>query len=457
MSVDPRVDKIFEQWKRTDSPGMAIAVTRKGKLVHRNAYGMADLDPGHVTPNTPETVFHCASLAKQFTAMSLLLLEGQGKITLDDDVRDYIDELDRQHIPKITIRQLLHHTSGIRDILIQLTLAGWRWGDDDITRGHILDLVSRMKTLNFTPPGSKFAYSNTNYFLAGEIVSRVSKMPLSQFARDKIFGPLGMTSTRFVDTFREPVANRASGYRRHKDPGQGFEKRIPNYDFTGPTNLYTTVDDLMKWDANFGKPDPAVGGADAIAKLQRATPASDDYGLGLYVLDTDGVPQKIYHDGRTIGYRSHLFRDYVDEVSIALLCNVEFSYVKATHDLVFAISEVVQGRQPTSITIDEPDVQLPPSTKARDEYRGTYRSGELNAEFEVEKVGASLVIKRPTYPDCTLADGPHPDTFLARRFTDVLREVKFTFVRFNGKVTQLQLDWSGGLPRLTDFRFDRKP
>lgn len=466
MSLNSKIDEIFAQWNKNDSPGMAIAVTKDGNLVHKNAYGMADLD--HDIANTPETVFHCASVAKQFTAMSILLLSdeiatGQGKIKLDDEVRKHIPEL---KIPNITIRQLLHHTSGIRDMLIQLTLAGWRWGDDAMSADDVLKLVSRMETPNFTP-GSRHAYSNTNYFLAGEIVKRVSEeKSLAKFAQKEIFGPLKMTSTRFVDTYCETVKNRAYGYRSSERVSGPpfFEKRIPNYDLTGPTNLFTTVDDLLRWDANFVT--PTVGGADAIAALQRPVDQSNAYGLGLYVLrETNGKPRKIYHNGRTIGHRAHLIRDYDHGISIALLCNVEFTNVEATDNLVFAVSQVVQGQEPDTPLLDEPEFKVPPNTTpaaALAGYCGTYYSSEIDTAYEVKTDGAgALVIKRPGHPDNTLMDFPgFPDNkFVARGFTEVLREVEVTFQGDgNGHITEFELDWSSRLggSRLMDFKFVKR-
>jgi len=460
MSQNPRIDALFAPWTRDDSPGMAIAVTRNGELFHRNAYGMADLD--HGIANTPGTVFHCASLAKQFTAMSILLLsdeieDGQRIINLDDDVHDYIDEL---KIPGITIRHLLHHTSGIRDMLIQLTLAGWRWGDDAMAGHDILELVSRMETLNFLP-GTEHAYSNTNYFLAGEIVRRVSGMSLAEFADRNIFQPLEMENTRFVDTYCQTVENRAHGYRSsNRVQGAPFEKRIPNYDLTGPTNLFTTVEDLLLWDANFAS--GRVGGERGVAALQRPTDSSNGYGLGLYVLtDANGKPRKIYHNGRTIGYRAHLYRDHENGISIALLCNVEFTNVEATDNIVFEVSRIVQELEPARPLLDAPAFDAPRGAMAAEalqEYCGTYYSREIDTAYEVQMGAAGLMIKRRWHPEHTLTDFPGfpDDTFVARGFTEVLREIEVTFLRDgNNRIKELQLKWSRRLrgARLMDFRF----
>jgi CubicO group peptidase (beta-lactamase class C family) len=396
--------------------------------------------------------------------MSILLLSdeietGRGIINLDDDVREYIDEL---KIPGITIRDLLHHTSGLRDMLIQLTLAGWRWGDDTMGGTDVLELVSRMEGLNF-PSGTRHAYSNTNYFLAGEIVRRVSEeKSLAKFAREHIFVPLGMENTRFVDSYGETVKNRAYGYRSSDRVSDApfFERRIPNYDLTGPTNLFTTVDDLLRWDANFDS--GTVGGESAVAALQRPVDRSNAYGLGLYVLrGANGKPRKIYHNGRTIGYRAHLYRDYENGISIALLCNVEFTNVEATDNLVFTVSRIVQEKEPDRPLLDAPAFNVPPGTRgaeALEEYCGTYYSTEIDTAYEVQRHGLNLAIKRRWHPEHTLVDFPdYPDdTFVARDFTEVLREIEVTFVRDgNDNIIELRLDWSGrlGASRLMGFKF----
>jgi hypothetical protein len=240
---------------------------------------------------------------------------------------------------------------------------------------------------------------------------------------------------------------------------------MPNYDLTGPTNLFTTVDDLLLWDKNFVN--PTVGGADAIDALQRPVAQSNAYGLGLYVLtDANGKPEKIYHNGRTIGHRAHLVHDYEHKISIALLCNVEFTNVEATDNLVFAVSQVVQGQEPDTPLLEEPAFPVPPNTTpaaALAAFCGTYYSSEIDTEYEVKTDGAgALFIKRPGHPDNTLMDFPgFPDNkFVARDFTEVLREVEVTFQGDdgNGNTTELKLDWSKRLggSRLMDFKFVRR-
>ena len=241
-----QADQVFAQWNKPDSPGCALAVKKAGKIVHRRGYGMADLD--HNIAITPSTVFHAASLAKQFTAMSIMLLVNQGQLSLTDDVRATISEL--ANIGQtITIGDMLHHISELRDQWVLVTMAGWRLSDDVVKGDDVLRLVKRMRTLNFDPQ-TQYSYSNTNYTLAGLIVERTSRGSLSlpEFARKHIFEPLKMKSTTITKTHGEMVENCAYGYR---GTYPSFEIRMPNYDLTGPTNILTTVEDLMRWDGNF--------------------------------------------------------------------------------------------------------------------------------------------------------------------------------------------------------------
>src|SRR5271170_5306364 len=205
-----RVDKVFEKWDSTVSPGCALSVIKDGEIVYKRGYGMADLD--HDIPITSETVFHVASISKQFTAAAVLLLAQEGKLSLDDDVRKYITELPDFGV-RITIRHLIHHTSGLRDQWSLLGLAGWRYSLDLITDDDVLAVMTRQKNLNFKP-GEKHVYCNTGYTLMGLIVKRVSGMSLREFTTKNIFEPLGMTHTHFRDDHAEIIKHDALGYEQ---------------------------------------------------------------------------------------------------------------------------------------------------------------------------------------------------------------------------------------------------
>ena len=200
-NVKAQVDKVFEKWDKSDSPGCALGVYRDGQIIYKHGYGMANLNDD--VPITPATVFHVASMSKQFTAASIVLLAQQEKLSLDDDVRKYIPDLP-DFGERITIRHLVHHTSGLRDQWSLLGLAGWRYSLDLITDDDVMSVMTRQKDLNFKP-GEKHVYCNTGYTLMGLIVKRVSGMSLREFTTKNIFEPLGMTHTHFRDDHSEIV------------------------------------------------------------------------------------------------------------------------------------------------------------------------------------------------------------------------------------------------------------
>ena len=204
-----RMDETFKEFSPPGSPGCAVGVYHEDKIVISRAYGMANLD--HDIPLTSTSIFHVASLSKQFTSAAILLLAQDGKLSLDDDVRKYVPELP-DFGKRITIRQLMNHTSGIRDQWTLLGLGGWRYSRDLISDADVLSLLSKQKDLNFTP-GERHLYSNSGFTLLAVIVSRVSGKTFRAFTTERIFTPLGMTHTHFRDNFGEIVKNQAYGYR----------------------------------------------------------------------------------------------------------------------------------------------------------------------------------------------------------------------------------------------------
>ena len=239
INTTEKANTNYENWNNTNSGGAAIAVVKNGKVVFDNAYGMANLEYG--IPNTVNTIFHSASLSKQFTAYAILILEQEGKLSLDDDIRKYIPEVP-DFGKTITLRHLASHTSGLRDQWRLLYLAGWRPEDVVFTK-DVLELVSKQKDLNFDP-GSKLMYSNTGFTLLAEVVARVSGQSFAEFTQARIFTPLHMTNSQFYDDHQKIVKNRAYSYNQE---GDVIKKNKLNFSIVGPTNLFTTVIDLSKW------------------------------------------------------------------------------------------------------------------------------------------------------------------------------------------------------------------
>src|SRR5438067_4056189 len=233
-SLTRAVDRVFESWRDTDGPGCAVGVSRDGSVVYERGYGMANLETD--TPIRPSSIFHVASVSKQFTAAAIMLLERDGKLSLDDNIRKYLPEIPDYGIP-ITIRHLLTHTSGLRDQWDLLAFARGRFEEDRITEADVLDIVSRQTALNFKP-GSEYVYSNTGFTLLGVIVKRVTGQSLRDFADERIFNPLGMTRTHFHDAYTMRVPGRTSA---SAPSSGGWHVSIPNFDVYGATNLFTTV------------------------------------------------------------------------------------------------------------------------------------------------------------------------------------------------------------------------
>jgi CubicO group peptidase (beta-lactamase class C family) len=318
-SPEAQVDKIFEKMDKTVSPGCALSVMKDGKIIYERGYGMADLD--HNVPITPTTVFHVASMSKQFTDASIVMLAQEGKLSLDDPVRKYVPELPDFGTP-ITIRELVHHTSGLRDQWNLLRLAGWRPSLDLITDDDVLSVISRQKDLNF-PPGSRYLYCNTGYTLLAQIVKRLSEGTFREFTTAHIFQPLGMTRTHFRDDHAEIVKNMAYGY---VPAGDTFRISITNFDTVGATSLLTTVEDLALWDENFYQ--PRVGGAAMIKQMLERGKLNNgeqlDYAFGLVLGHYRGLAT-VDHGGSDAGYRSDMIRFPDQHFSVACLCNLAIS------------------------------------------------------------------------------------------------------------------------------------
>ena len=314
--MEARIDALFQEWDKPDSPGAAVAVLRGGEVVFRKGYGIAQLEYG--IPITPDTVFHVASVSKQFTAFAVTLLAQQGRLALDDDIRVHLPEVpDFGRI--ITIRHLIHHISGLRDQWEALAMAGWRL-DDVITREHILGMVRNQKELNFDP-GERYLYCNTGYTLLGEIVARVTGQALSAWAAENIFVPLGMSRTHFHDSHELIVPGRAYSYGPTENGG--FRKSVLSYANVGATSLFTTAEDLLRWARNFM--DPKVGGPEVIEQMQEPGVLSSGrkipYAFGLGVRNHRGV-RMISHGGSDAGFRTWLGIFPDQDLAVTVLSNL---------------------------------------------------------------------------------------------------------------------------------------
>ncbi len=314
-NLNAKVDAVFAQYDKPDSPGCALGVIRDGQIIYARGYGMANLE--HNIPNGAKLVYDIGSTSKQFSAASILLLAQQGKLSLDDDVRKHIPQLPAYQKP-ITIRHLIRHTSGLRDYLTLFSLAGVSF-DDTTTEKDALDLILRQKALNFAP-GDEWLYSNSGYFLLSIIVKRASGKSLAEFAKENIFDPLGMKRTIFLDNHKRIVPMRATGY----SPGRGgFQIEMSNFEQTGDGAVMTSIEDLLLWDRNFYE--PKVGGKAFLEQMHAVGALNNgeklDYASGLRIDEHKGL-RRVSHGGSWAGYRSDLIRFPDQKLSVVCLCNL---------------------------------------------------------------------------------------------------------------------------------------
>lgn len=367
-----RVDKVFEGVAQPDRPGCAVGVSRDGTTVLTRAYGLANLEYG--VPLTPASIFESGSVAKQFTAAAIGLLVLDGKLAVTDPARKHVPELP-EFAAGITIQHLLTHTSGLRSQWPLLSIAGRPPGEAVHTIDEILDLVSRQRRLNFEP-GEHYLYNNTAFTLLGVIVARVSGQSFQDFSHQRLFAPLGMTSTQWRVDHRQVVKGRATAYRQSRDKGAQTFMSIT--DVVGNGGLLTTVDDLLRWNANLD--DPKVGGRALVDWLETRGRLNDgtenEYARGLTVTTYKGV-REVSHGGSTAGYQTFLARFPDARVSVAVLCNTTGTNPSA---LAHQVADVFLGdrlREPTpAAAVDLPDTVLK-------ERAGLYRDQASGALLEI--------------------------------------------------------------------------
>ena len=443
-------DAVFARWNRTGSPGCAAGVIQDGRTVLARGYGIASLD--HDVPITPRTVFYVASVSKQFTAASVILLAGDGKLSLDDEVRKHIPEL-RDYGRPLTIRHMINHTSGLRDYLTLMPLAGMR-GENVNSDDEILQLILRQEALNFEP-GTEYLYSNSGYYLLSELVRRVSGKSLREFADERIFQPLGMTQTHFHDDRSMVVKNRAFAY---SPVGDGFRLNYwANFDKVGSGGLMSSVEDLAKWDRNFYTRE--VGGDFLHRELhRRAVLASGDtitYAGGLTIGEYRGLPT-VRHGGSTAGYRTEILRFPEQRFSTIVLCNVSAAvpttYTNRLAEIWLGAKmapRVARAETATAGSAEAaPAAERAPTPRldaaALAAYAGEYTSDEVRATWSIVARGDTLILRHASLGDRVLRP-TGPDRFASGGMT-----VHFT--RAGGRITAMTIEQG----RVRAVRFTRR-
>jgi CubicO group peptidase (beta-lactamase class C family) len=433
-ALTDKVDALFRAWDKENSPGAALGIFQDGRIIYARGYGMANLD--YNIPITPQTVFRVGSVSKQFTAMCIALLVEQGKIALDDDIRKVLPEMPAFD-PPVKISHMLHHTSGLRDYLILQGLAG-RSGGYYYTSPEVVDLLSRQKSLNFSPR-DQYSYSNSGYFLLAQAVGRASGMRTADFAKKNIFDPLGMEDTHFHDDPKMVVKNRAMGYLPRKDGG--FKIHVTQLDMIGDGGIFTTVEDFFRWDQNFYDNRLGAGSQGLIELILSRDKLNggreNDYAFGLVVSSYRGL-RMISHGGSFVGYRAHYLQFPEQRFSVVILSNlgtfnpgriaVKIAEVFLAGQFTKAgpaVKELPPAKEPAFIKLDNQEMK---------KFLGQYHSTELDATAIVSLGKEGLVLKlgrhisplRPVSPQSFLSTYENDDAYElgTRKIEFVLSEGK---------------------------------
>lgn len=332
------VDALFNKLTDAKSPGVAVGVYRAGQTIYEHGYGLANLEYG--APVTPRTVFNLASVSKQFIGFAVALLARDGKVDLQADIRTYLPWLP-DFGKRITVEQLLHHTSGLREYIVLADIGG-QDGQSLMRQQHVINVLSRQRALNFEP-GSRFEYSNSGYSLLAEIIQKASGKSAAEFLNERVFRPLGMTHTRLRENLGEVIPDAAQGYEEGND-GKTWIRAVYNRETYGPGNIMSTVQDLAKWGANFGA--PKVGDRALIEQISSPGRLNDgaqlNYGYGLRH-QTLGGQQAITHHGSVPGFRTAFAFFPATGISIAVLANQEMD-AEEIIDQVAAIYPSARGK-----------------------------------------------------------------------------------------------------------------
>ncbi len=380
MERNARIDALFHRWDHPDTPGGQVAVRHRGELIYRRCFGLANLE--YAVPVKEDTAFHVASVSKQVTVLALLMLQEEGKLSIEDDVRRYLPDLIRFSEP-VTLRQMMNNLSGIRDQWELMTLRGIRY-IDSITTADVLETVKLQKRLNFAP-GSRYMYSNSNFTLLAEIIRRVSGRELPDFAKERIFAPLGMTHTFVRQGHWDTVAGMAVSYA---DDGTGcFEPAPLNFATWGATSMNTTAQDLLRLLEHYEH--PTLCSAASVAEMKRnallsgGTPGG--YGGGLFVGEYKGHPY-YQHSGGDAAFLAQVYAFPEDGLQIAITANTD-----NTHPGVAAlrIADLVLG-------LAEEEAAPPPENPAAPR-PGVYASAEREgfAFLEIAQTEDGFAVKQP--------------------------------------------------------------
>lgn len=371
-----KIDSLFIQWNRPNHPGGAVGVMKDGNILFSRAYGLASLE--YMVPNSPGTIFNTGSVSKQFTAMGIVRLEEQGKLSFDDEIHKFLPELPDFGAP-ITIRHLLHHTSGLRSLHALFALAGWR-NDDSRSNEDLNRIILNQKDLNFTP-GAEYLYCNTGYMLMVNIIEGITGEDFKDWMKQDIFDPLGMNYTYVEDQYSRVVANNATSYYGRDD----FERAVEYWGYVGSGNMHSTTGDLLKWLSNFET--PRKGWESSFKKMQTLDTfnngAPNNYAFGV-VVDKHLGKSRIQHGGAIGGFRAFVAAYPEEKLNIAVLTN--FSAGNPGGNSA-GIAKIILGEAHSDTDHSRSIASIPLTNAALSKFEGTYwdKEGKLVRKIYLKK------------------------------------------------------------------------
>ena len=368
------IDRLFEQYTSGNSPGYALGIVENGALIYSKGYGMANLD--YDIPLTDTSAFYIGSMAKQFTAAALLILESSGKIDFSKPVRHYLPDFP-EFEKEITIEHLLHHTSGIRETnSLQLFQGIDAQFEQPFDTDDLYQLIIDQKSLNFQP-GEEFRYSSGGYAVLAKLIESISKQPLRNFMETHIFQPLGMRHTFVCDNHNEIIKNRVVSYWPVNNGT--YERRSQVFDAYGDGGIITTVKDLAKWDQAFYSGLPGI--KDFASKMYQKGRLNNgqeiEYARALQVRTYKGH-QMVTHNGGMLGFRVDMVRFPGLNTSFILLGNS--AYLDPTGTILkladIYLAKDLKYTHPTPELALEAPYSIP--SKALAAFTGHYWTDEMN-------------------------------------------------------------------------------
>ena len=389
-----RADSVFRQFDRTDSPGCALGVYQDGAIRYARGYGLASLE--HSVPLSPRSVLDVGSISKQFTAMAMLILEKEGKLSLNDPIRKIFPEMPA-YADGVTWRRALSQTSGLRDLWTLWGQTGRTFAGDTV---DALNVIVRSMETNYKP-GERYLYTNSGWILAAQAVYRLTGKSLAEFAEERIFAPLGMRDTRYLSDRAAIIPNLAESYGPREKGGYRIQRNGYDGAIQGAGGVHSTIEDFGRWLNNYDA--ATVGGRDILTAMTTATQLNDGlpattgpgqaYAIGTIVGTVRGV-RVVQHGGAWGGFRAQMLRFPDQRFAVATFCNLTSSGPDSLAQKVAAIY-IGDQMQPDTMAAWTEALAKTPRVEASAEtlrgYTGVWRNIERGEVRRTRLAGDTLV------------------------------------------------------------------